>query len=353
MVPEVLPAFRELKSYAVQEGRGAFLRMDFNEGPSPDLELIAKALALCAFSTAIYPEYGPLKRAAAQAWNLEPTMLMPVNGADEGIALLLRAFTGPGDAVVLPMPTFPMYRIYAEQCSTPVIAVPLAPDFSLDMQALLAALPKGALLSLTSPNNPTGRAIPEAELLTLLEASQGRPVLMDETYAPFCGQNFAPLLARFPNLILLRTLSKANGLAGLRCGFVLANAQVIQRLEPLRAPFNVNGVAATLGAQILASDAGLRARLRSAVEARSWVQTSLENAGISTVPSDAHFFLARLGNRASEAVTMLRQRGILIKDLAKTLPGMVRISVAEPREADAFLSAFLPWWEAAASKELS
>lgn len=181
--------------------------------------------------------------------------------------------------------------------------------------------------------------------MALLNASEGKPVLMDETYAPFCGQDFAPLLARFPNLMLLRTLSKAHGLPGLRCGFILANAQVIQRLEVLRAPFNVNGIAATLGAQILSSDPGLRARLKAAIAARGRVQQSLDAAGITTVPSDAHFFMAQLGDRATAAVAVLRQRGILIKDLSNSLPGMVRISVAEAREAEAFLDAFLPWWK--------
>ena len=351
MVPELLPTFRDLKTYGVHEGRGAFLRLDFNEGPPPEFGVLAQALALCAYATTIYPEYGPLKRAAAQAWGVEPAMLMPVNGADEGIALLLRAFTGPGDAVVLPVPAFPMYRIYAEICGSPVIQVPLAPDFELDLETLLQALPSGSLLSLTSPNNPTGRAIPEGQLLRLLEASAGKPVLMDETYAPFCGQDFAPLLARFPNLILLRTLSKAYGLSGLRCGFILAAPEVIQRLEVLRPPFNVNGVAATLGAQILASDPGLKARLRSAVEAREQVQASMESLGIATVPSDAHFFLADLGSRASAAVAMLRERRILVKDLSRILPGMLRISVAVEREAQAFLQAFRPWWQTEMEQE--
>lgn len=345
MAPELQPVFRDLSPYAVAEGRGAFLRLDFNEGPPPDPALLAQALALCAHSAAVYPEYGPLKRAAARAWEVEPAMLMPVNGADEGIALLLRAFTGPGAAVVLPVPAFPMYHLYAELCGSPVLQVPLAPDFGLDLEATLKAVPGGALLSLTSPNNPTGRAIPEGVLATLLEAMEGRTVLMDETYAPFCGQDFAPLLARFPNLIILRTLSKAHGLPGLRCGFILADPAVIQRLEVLRPPFNVNGVAATLGAHVLASDAGLRGRLRNAVAVRKQLQTHLESAGIATVPSDAHFFLADLGRRAPAAVAMLRQRRILVKDLSKTIPGMLRISVAVACEAQAFLEAFLPWWQ--------
>jgi histidinol-phosphate aminotransferase len=319
--------------------------MDFNEGPVPDLEVVTQALALCAFSATVYPEYGALRRVAAQAWGVESSMLLPVNGADEGIALVLRAFTGPGDAVVLPVPCFPMYRIYAEICGAPVLSVPLAPDFGLDLEATLKAIPRGALLSLTSPNNPTGRAIPEAQVLALLEAAGGRPVVMDETYAPFCGQDFAPLLARYPNLIILRTLSKAHGLPGLRCGLILADPQVIQRLEPLRSPFNVNGVAAALGAQMLTGDGGLRARLQGATEARRTLQEALHAVGIPTVPSDTHFFLADLGSRASAAVAMLRLRGILVKDLSPSIPGMLRISVAEAREAQAFLGNFLPWWE--------
>jgi len=353
MVPKILPALRDLKTYAVQEGRGAFLRMDFNEGPPPELDVLASALELCAFSATVYPEYSPLKRAAAQAWGVEPAMLIPVNGADEGIAMVLRAFTGPGDAVVLPVPTFPMYRVYAEQCGSPVISVPLATDFDLDMEAIRRALSGGVMLSLTSPNNPTGRAISEAQFLNLLEAAKGKPVLMDETYGPFCGQDFAPLLARYPNLILLRTLSKSYGLPGLRCGFILASPEVIRQLEVLRAPFNVNGIAASLGAQMLSSDPGLRARLRKAVEARKYLQEALERAGIPTVPSDAHFFLANLGSRATEAVERLRERQILVKNLSTTIPGMVRISVAVQHEATAFLEAFLPWWESDKTKEQS
>lgn len=345
--PDIQPAFRGLRAYPTQEGRGAFLRMDFNEGPAPDLELLAKALTLCAFSATLYPEYGSLTRAAAQAWGVEPANLLPVNGADEGIALLLRAFTGPGEAVVLPVPTFPMYRIYAEQCGTPIIAVPLATDFTLDLQAIRDAIPRGAILSLVSPNNPTGRAIPEAQLLELLKAAEGRPVLVDETYGPFCNQDFAPLLAHFPNLILLRTLSKVYGLPGLRCGFILAQPSLIAQLEPLRPPFNVNGIAAQLGAQMLSGDPGLRARLWSAVLARTRLQARLEGLGIATIPSDTHFFLADLGTRASAAVASLRAQRILVKDLATTLPGFLRISVTCDQDTDLFLNAFLPWWEAA------
>ena len=342
-IPALRAPFQDLARYATEEGRGAFLRMDFNEGPPPDLPRLARALALCASTATVYPEYGALRQAAAKAWDVAPEGVLPVNGADEGIALTVRAFTGPGAALAIPVPTFPMYRLYAEACGTPVLPVPLRPDFQVDGEALAAALPDAAMLALATPNNPTGRAVPEGDLVRLLEAARGLPVLLDETYAPFCGQDFAHLLARFSNLLVLRTLSKAHGLPGLRCGFLLGDARLIERLDALRSPFNVNGLAAALGALML-GEPGLRGRLARAVAARRRLQARLDTAGLRTVPSDTHFFLADLGGRAAAAVAALRASGILVKDLGRTLPGFLRISVAGDPEAERFQEAFLPWF---------
>lgn len=343
-LPTLRPDFQRLERYPTEEGRGAFVRMDFNEGPPPPLDLLAQWSALAASSLTRYPEYGGLRRAAAETWGVERDAVLPVNGADEGIALVVRAFTGPGDAVAMPVPTFPMYRIYAEQCATPVVGVPLTSDFQVDVDALLEALPQATLVALTSPNNPTGRALPMDQIERILEAAEGRPVLLDETYAPYCGQDGVPLLARYPNLLLLRTLSKAYGLPGLRCGFLLGNPALLERLDVLRSPFNVNALGATLGAQVLTSDRGFRARLAQAVAARQEVQALMEGEGIPTVPSDTHFFLADLGTRATALVQDLRGAGLLVKDMGKTLPGFLRISVAGPTEAAAFQAAFLPLW---------
>ncbi len=343
-LPALRPDFQRLERYSTEEGRGAFLRLDFNEGPPPPLELLTQWSALAASSLTRYPEYGGLRRAAAEAWGLTRDAILPANGADEGIALVVRAFTGPGDAVVMPVPTFPMYRIYAEQCASPVVGVPLKANFQVDVDALIAAIPQATLVALTSPNNPTGRALPMADIARIVEAADGRPVLLDETYAPFCGQDGVPLLPRFPNLLILRTLSKAYGLAGLRCGFLLGNPELIARLDAMRSPFNVNALAATLGAQVLASDRGFRARLAQAVAARQTLQNLLEAEGLRTVPSDTHFFLVDVGERAAELVRGLRASGILVKDMGKTLPGFLRLSVASEAEAQAFAQAFLPLW---------
>ena len=314
--------------YATTEGRGAFVRMDFNEGPPPPADLLTLDLSACL---SMYPEYGALKLAAARAWGVAPERVVPVNGADEGIFLLLRALGAGG--MVLPVPAFTMYHIYAEQLGLPVAAVPMDANFDLDLPGTLAA--PGGLVALTSPNNPTGRAIPPQILARVLE--QGRPVLLDETYGPYCGQDSAPLLETWPNLVLLRTLSKAYGVPGLRCGFILAAPDLAAKLDGLRSPFNVNAAAAALGAKLLAEDTGFPLRVRAAVAARRELQARLELAGYRTVPSDAHFFLADLGPGAAER---LREQGILIKDQASIRPGLCRISVATAADALRFEQAF-------------
>lgn len=339
-LPALRPGLQDLQAYVAPTDRGAFRRLDANEGPSPDLDTLSQYLALAAFSLTLYPEYGALRRAAADAWGLAPSQVMCVNGADEGIALALRAFTGPGDALLTSEPTFAMYAVYAQQLGAPRIAVPVGDDFAPDVEGLLAALPASRMLALVSPDNPSGRSLAEADLRRLLAEAGDRPVLVDETYAPFCGQDFARLLVEYPNLLVLRTLSKAYGVPGLRCGFLLGDPALIAALEPLRSPYNVNGPAALLGAQLLAGDAGASGRRRQAVAARQALQAELDGAGWRTVPSDTHYFLLEVGAQAPDVVANLRRQGLLVKDLGATLPGFLRISVATPEDAEAFRAAF-------------
>ncbi|BDU71715.1 pyridoxal phosphate-dependent aminotransferase [Mesoterricola silvestris] len=311
------------------EGRGSFIRMDFNEGPAPGPDLLSVDLGDCLSR---YPEYGALKECAARAYGVEPECLVPVNGADEGILLLQRILAGGG--MVLPVPAFSMYRVYADQLGVPITEVPMDADWDLDVEGVLAA--EGSMVALTSPNNPTGRRISEEALLRIL--AQGRPVLLDETYGPYCGQDFAGLLGAWPNLVIVRTLSKAYGVPGLRCGFILASRELAERLDAVRSPFNVNAVAAALGVRLLERDTRFGDRVSAAVAARRALQDRLEGAGYRTIPSDAHFFLAELGPGAA---ARLREANILVRDMGPSMAGWCRVSVASTADAACFETAFL------------
>lgn len=343
-IPALRAELNGLSVYPAESGRGSLRRLDNNEGPPPPAAQLAEWLASFAESVSFYPEYGELSRTAGEAFGVDPACVMPVNGADEGVHLMLEAFTGPGRPLLVAPPTFSMYSIYAGQAGAPVLRAPQLPGFEPDLPTLLALLPQAALVALDSPNNPTGRRLPERTVRLVLERAEGLPVLVDETYGPCCGQDFAPLLAEYPNLILARSLSKVYGLAGLRVGFLLADPRLRRELERVRSPYNVAGPSAAVAVAALRGDTGWRQRIGAAVEARAGMQARLRAAGMFTSPSDTHFCLVNLGGLAPEAARILRNAGILVRDLGAALPGNLRISVAGEEDARALLAVLLPWW---------
>lgn len=173
---------------------------------------------------------------------VQPEQVLTSRGADEGIELLIRAFCEPGeDAIMYCPPTYGMYAISAETIGVERKLVPLTQDWQLDLPAIEASLDSVKLVFVCSPNNPTGNLINRDDIIQLLEMTRDRAiVVMDEAYIDFCPEaSCVDLLASYPNLAILRTLSKAFALAGLRCGFTLANAELIQVLLKVIAPYPV------------------------------------------------------------------------------------------------------------------
>jgi histidinol-phosphate aminotransferase len=341
-VPLLRECWRDLATYLGGSGRAALRRLDANEGPPPPAPLLAELLSEAAATTTLYPEYDELKRAAAAAWGVEETMVLPCGGGDEGIRLLTQAFCGPFDPLLVTPPTFPMLTVYGRLAGARVLEARLGADWRLDLDAVLAALPHAAMVALVSPNNPTGLTVPLEQVTAVLEVAGRRPVLLDETYAPFCSQDAAPMLAAHPNLLLLRTLSKSHGVPGLRCGFVLGDERVIRALESLRSPYNVSAVATVVGAGLLRRDTGVAARLAAAGAARRQLAAAATAAGVDVVPAEAHFCLLRLGARRAAAVAALAGSGVLVRAPEST-PDYIRVSVSGEADSAAFLAAFLPW----------
>lgn len=343
--PIVRSGLQSLPIYQPPSGRGGLLRLDANEGPPPPAGLLQELLRETAAGLVYYPEYGRLIQAAATHYGVSPAGVLPVAGADEGIRLVMQAFCGPGDRVVTVRPTFSMYALYARMAGAGMIEIPLGTGHRPDLPALLAAVAEATLTVLASPNNPTALALTQAELLSLLEAGAGRPFLLDETYAEFCGQNFVPLIETCPNLIVLRTLSKARGLPGLRCGFVLGAPDVVAQLDTIRSPYNLSAAAVTIGAGVLERDAGYPGRLARAVGARREVQARLGQAGIHSCASVTHFFLLPLGAQAPAAEAYLRSRGILVRLWGEGNAACLRISLCTSEEGKQLLRELLPWTE--------
>lgn len=190
---------------------------------------------------------------------VQPEQVLTSRGADEGIELLIRAFCEPNqDAILYCPPTYGMYAISAETFGVECKVVPLTADWQLDLSAIRANLDSVKLIFVCSPNNPTGNLVKRQDIIVLLEMTKDRAiVVMDEAYIDFCPEaSTVDLLAQYPNLAILRTLSKAFALAGLRCGFTLANKELIDVLQKVIAPYPVPIPVADIAVQAL-SEAGL------------------------------------------------------------------------------------------------
>lgn len=217
-------------------------------------------------------------QAYANYAGVQPEQVLTSRGADEGIELLIRAFCEPNqDAILFCPPTYGMYAISAETFGVERKKVPLTADWQLDLPSIEANLDRVKLVFVCSPNNPTGNLVKRADIIKLLEMTKDRAiVVMDEAYIDFCPEaSTVDLLAQYPNLAILRTLSKAFALAGLRCGFTLANAELINVLLKVIAPYPVPVPVAEIAVQAL-SPAGLARQIPSIGSRR---ESSLPTSG--------------------------------------------------------------------------
>ena len=283
------------------------------------------------------PHQRELKRRIAALKGVRQGQIFAGNGSDEAIDLAYRIFCTPGrDNAVSIAPTYGMYRVAADTNDVEMREVPLGDDFSLPTDALLAATDERTkLLWLCSPNNPTGNAFPAREIERLLRAFPGM-VLLDEAYIDFASEpGFLRRLDEFPNLILLQTLSKAWGMAGLRLGLAFAAEPVAELFARVKYPYNINGptqreVIERLARPITAQIAELR---------RERLRTARALAGCRAVervyPSEANFLLVRTAapDRLYEA---LIRAGVIVRNRSRVAgcEGCLRITVGRPAEND-------------------
>lgn len=290
-----------------------------------------------------YPDPQPeaLRQRLAQLYAVAPEQLLFARGSDEAIDLLLRAFCRAGeDAIVISPPTFGMYSVAAAIQGAAVIAQPLRADFSLDVDALLAAVtPAVKLVFVCTPNNPTGGLVPLPQIAQLATALQGRALLVvDEAYIEFSGGvSASTLLAAHENLAVLRTLSKAYALAGARVGALLAAPEVITLLRRILAPYPLplGSVDAALAATSAAGLVQARERISVLCEQRALLRDVLQQLPQvrAVLPSTANFLCVRW-NDAAGTYAQLRRAGIVVRD-ATRYPGLgdcLRISVGTPAE---------------------
>lgn len=337
-----------LDALAAELGRPV-LRLSANENPLGPSPLAVAAIRREAERIHLYPDGGApaLAEAVATTLGVIPDQLVFGNGGDEILTLLARALLDPGDEVVVPEPSFEPYTTSARLAGAKVVTSPLR-DYRIDLDDVLACIgPRTKLVCLSSPHNPTGTVLGRAAW----EGFSARCpsdvlVLLDEAYvdfieAPECAADgLATLRTRPESLMLLRTFSKITGLAGLRVGYAIAGPNVIDALERTREPFNVGRVAQA-GAVAATRDPAHREATRRVVWAeRRALAAAFAGRGLSHPPTEANFFLVRLGRPAGPVVAALRAQGVLVRDGAAVgYPEHLRISVGTPEQNARLLDA--------------
>ncbi len=338
----VKPNIRGLKAYRAEE-IPCRIKLDANESPYG-----FSALRSVRANRYPDPEAKTLRGLAAREFRVRPENILHGNGSDELIYNLIATFGGP---TAYPVPTFSMYGILSQTLNEAGIEVPLDGEFDLDTERFLEVIKKRKpkLIFLSSPNNPTGNCFSADRVLEIIKASKGM-VVVDEAYQPFSGRNeFLPLLGKYGNLVILRTLSKI-GLAGLRVGFMMAGTDIINEVNKVRLPFNLNSLSQHVAAEALKNRERMRSHIRSVVSERKKLFKEMKNTeGIEPYPSQANFILFRIrgnagsvsGNRraADRIYEGLLHKGILVRNMKGIFDGCLRVTVGTPGENAAFLKA--------------
>ncbi len=313
------------------EGRAGKLRLDFNENTVGCSPAVRRALArLSREEIAIYPEYQAVTRRLARFFRVRPEEMLLSNGVDDALRLLFDTFVDPGTAVAWAEPTFVMYRFYAALAGARVVALRYDRAMRFPLEDVLRALrKKPRLLFIANPNNPTGTLVAKPILQRVLRAAARTLVIVDEAYFEFSGLTVLPWLRRYANLVVMRTFSKAAGLAGLRLGCVFANRAVTDALRKTMSPFAVNTAALAAAEAVTRDLRSVRKYVREVNRAKQQVAAAFARMDIPTFPSASNFVLADFGSRAPEIVRRLERRGILLRDRQSEFgrPGYVRVTI--------------------------
>ena len=336
---------RALSAYATAKADG-MIKLDAMENPYSLPASVRAKIAGVAANVAInrYPDGSAdaVKHALRDALRLPAAAgLILGNGSDEIIQMLTSAVAAPGATIVSPDPSFVMYRLSAHHARARYVPVDLREDFSLDLTATLAAIEreKPSLVWLAYPNNPTGNAFAAADIETVVRAAPGVCVV-DEAYYAFATDSFLPRVLEFPNLVVLRTLSKV-GMAGLRLGYAVAHPGWIAELEKVRPPYNVNSLTQAVVPILLDEPALLLQQAQMIRAERSRLAAALSAIRSVTVfPTETNFVVARVPD-APVWFAALRDAGILVKNLHGWHPLLahcLRITVGTPAENDRLLS---------------
>lgn len=309
---------RSLKAYQVAQ-QNCTLKLDANESPFPvPLEIRAQLATelLNGNNFQLYPDTNAdsLRDALAEELELERENILIGNGSDELLHIVTNAFAGPGDKVLCPSPGFGMVSYYARLTG----AIPVDYQLNERFQYSLAQIELGIMkhqpkiIHICTPNNPTGSTMAVSDIASLARRFNG-VIVVDEAYYEFHGETMVSMIEQCPNVVVLRTFSKAMGLAGLRVGYLICDKYLAEQIHKVKPPYNVNSFSQRAAELLLEHRETQMERVKEIVEAREWLYQALEGLrGIEPYPSSANFILMKVKD-GSAFYNGLLEKGILVR----------------------------------------
>jgi histidinol-phosphate aminotransferase len=320
------------------EGRRGRVRLDFNENTAPP-EVFGGAVG--SETVSVYPEYGPLIEKLEKFFRVEKGCVMPVAGSGEGLFLIAFTFIEPGrDKALTSKPTFALIPHTLRVVGSKLVEIGVTEGLDFDVAAIRKELDRGVKVAVfASPDNPTGARLSVKTMRTFAKKYPKTLFAVDEAYGEYAGESIIPLTRKYPNLLVLKTFSKAWGLAGLRIGVIIGNENLLREMRKVRSPYSVNAAAVHALAELLGRYGEIRKSAKSAVKRKKCLVAEVKFRGFKTHDGSGNFFLVAFGADSSALCNFARTRGVLVRDRSAMyrLSGFARITVGTAEENRRFI----------------
>ena len=320
-----------MKEYHPPLGNRDAMRLDFNENTVACSPRVREVLGgISAGYLTRYPERAPVERIVADHLGVAPEQVVLTNGVDEAIHVLFETFLDAGDELLLPVPTYTMYEVYASATDAGVVTVQADVDLQFPFERLLGAItPRTKIIAIANPNSPSGSIATRQQIVEIAQRAPQAMVLVDEAYFHFYGETVIDLIDTLPNVVVARTFSKAYGLAGLRLGVLAGTVESMQWIRRVLSPYSVNSLALACLPPALEDVSYLNWYVGEVNAARSEFEDALDAADMRRWPSAANFILVEIGAKHAEFVRLMSASGVLVRDRSNDpgCDGCVRITV--------------------------
>ncbi|MBN1156706.1 histidinol-phosphate transaminase [Candidatus Woesearchaeota archaeon] len=325
------------------EGRKGYIRLDFNENTSGPGRNVVKAVGKTkALDLCTYPEYSDFRKRLAAFLKILPSELLITNASDEAIKLVIDTYMEKDEEIIIPVPTFPLFKFYSQVAGVRIKEILYNKDLSFPKEKILESIGKKTkIMVIVNPNSPTGTMVEEKDIVEIARKANHSIILLDEAYCQFSGKSLKKLINKYTNLVIIQTFSKAFGMAALRLGYIISNRNNIAVLKKASSPYSVNTVAMIAAEEAVKNSDYARLYVEEVKKSGVLLKKALRELKIRFIDSKTNFILVDFGKKADSVEKSLKKKGILVRNQSEKpmLKGFIRITFGTRAETKKLISA--------------